>query len=127
MQSRHFRHTQETTLCRYTLNEQKVFIGLNQGDTLKNAISAIDGPNGEGLSTPIIIFGYNLVHRSCSIRSDRRAITHMILAPGPNKPTSLVRQLMMRPNGYNCAIIRRNNGFDYVRVTNPLWCKGRHL
>ncbi|CAK0778104.1 hypothetical protein CVIRNUC_004565 [Coccomyxa viridis] len=72
------------------------------------AIAFIDA--SWGLQVPIIVFGYHCVGRSKSIRSDKRVITHLIVALQSGKSAPDLKQTIMRFGGFT-ANVRRENGF----------------
>lgn len=76
---------------------------------LSEAIAQIDLKFG--LETPIVIYGYHLPGRSCSVRSAKRVLTDGIIALQKGKPSSELRQLCMRGSGIGTQQVRAANGF----------------
>lgn len=80
---------------------------------ISDAITFVD--ETMGLSTPVFVVGYNLVGRSCSIRSALRVLVLMAVVLGSGKSTADVKQAMMRGGGKTVEV-RRRNGFAGVRL-----------
>lgn len=69
-----------------------------------------------GLDVPIMVFGYNLVGRSCSLRSRERVLTHLAIALQKGRHTADLRQIFMRGAGTTRGVRARNGCAKGVRI-----------
>ncbi len=83
---------------------------------LSDFLATVDGLDDGKMKVPIMLFAYELFHRSRSVRSNRRVPTHMLVNMAKQKLTCDVMQTLFRHAGYQTDDIRRNNGFEHVRT-----------
>jgi hypothetical protein len=67
-----------------------------------------------GLERPVIVAGYGSLTRCVSLRSDRRVITHLLVAPTKGYPASDVAQMVARFCGFCKERRTENVGRDRV-------------
>lgn len=103
----------EELASRRKRRDNKMTLGdfLQLVDTLE-----VVAPGVDGMRIPVACFGYELLLRSVSVRSNGRVNTHVIANLGKDKLTSDARQLLMRTSGRDCDAIREANGFTHVKV-----------
>ncbi len=78
----------------------------------KEALQYVD--NIYGLDRPVIVAGYGCLTRCISLRSDRRVITHLLVAPTKGYPASDVAQMVARFCGFCKERRTENVGRDGV-------------
>jgi hypothetical protein len=68
-----------------------------------------------GLDAPALLLGYQCLRRGISLRSQRRAVTHLMVGPTRGMATANVQQMTMRCGGFTVHV-RLRNGFSDVTV-----------
>lgn len=67
------------------------------------------------LDTPLLLVGFGCMKRGLSLRSHRRAITHLMVGPTRGMAAANVQQMTMRCGG-STTTTREDNGFSGVTV-----------
>lgn len=84
------------------------------GSTLQDVINRLDATPA-GRATPVVEVAYEMSMRGASERSDRRVISHMVVALTAGRSTAEILQVFLRCGGKTVAQ-RRANGFDGVSM-----------
>ena len=84
------------------------------GGTLQEVVNRLDATPA-GRATPVVEVAYELSMRGASERSDRRVISHMIVALTAGRSTAEILQVFLRCGGKTVQL-RRENGFAGVSM-----------